>query len=140
MTECRRIKVTCAIVEEEGLVLAARRGSKMSLPLKWEFPGGKVDEGETLEECLVRELMEELGMEVSVKQPLSPSSHSYPDAEITLYPFICSRRTGEICLLEHAEVLWLTPERLRELDWAEADIPVLEEYLGRFRNLSQKDL
>jgi 8-oxo-dGTP diphosphatase len=124
--------VTCAIIEREGLVLAAQRGVEMSLPLKWEFPGGKIIPGEELEDCLRRELNEELGVSISVHCPLSPSTHHYPSITVTLYPFVCEIEAGEIILNEHAAVSWLPSEKLNELDLADADLPVLADYL-RFK-------
>lgn len=124
------IQVTCAIVERDGLVLAARRSAAMALPLKWEFPGGKIDQGESREECLRRELLEELGLNVRVGKSLPSVTHDYPASTVTLYPFICSIVSGEIVLHEHAEISWLRPEELHILDWAEADLPVIGSYLA----------
>jgi len=100
----------------------------MSLPLKWEFPGGKINGGESPQECLKRELAEELGIEVSVGAPLNVSTHHYPTFSVTLYPFICKIVSGEIILHEHTAMAWVLPEELQGLDWAEADGPVIEEY------------
>ena len=101
----------------------------MSLPLKWEFPGGKIDQGETQEECLRRELVEELGICVRVEQQLAVSEHQYPTFAVTLHPFICTIESGEIVLHEHSAATWLSPSDLHTLDWAEADIPVSASYL-----------
>ena len=100
----------------------------MSLPLKWEFPGGKIRTGETPDECLRREIIEELGITIAVKEPLQPTTHDYPAVTVTLYPFICSIIAGEIKLYEHVAMTWLPPSELTGLDWAEADIPVLSAY------------
>jgi 8-oxo-dGTP diphosphatase len=127
----KHIHVTCAIIERNGRVLAAQRSASMSLALKWEFPGGKILQGETPEECLRRELMEELNIGVIVGQALSPCTHRYPSFTITLYPFICIIDSGEITLHEHAAIAWLTREELHILDWAEADVPVIESYLAK---------
>jgi 8-oxo-dGTP diphosphatase len=126
----KHIHVSCAIIERDGLVLTAQRSSAMTLPLKWEFPGGKIDPGESPEECLSREVMEEMGVRVHVGRTLPPHTHCYSTFTVTLYPFVCSMESGEIVLHEHADMLWLAPERLRELDWAEADYPVIDSYLG----------
>jgi 8-oxo-dGTP diphosphatase len=123
------VHVSCALIEGDGLVLAAQRSSSMSLPLKWEFPGGKIHDDETPQECLRRELVEEMGVRVLVGQGLPTVTHHYPDFSVTLYPFVCAIEAGEITLHEHAAILWLPPERLSELDWAEADLPVIESYL-----------
>lgn len=124
----RHIHVACAIIERDGQVLAAQRSASMSLPLKWEFPGGKIDPGETPEQCLRRELVEELDVVISVGPALAPTTHRYPAFTVTLYPFICSIAEGEITLAEHAAIAWLPPEDLLTLDWAEADAPILAEY------------
>ena len=130
MSDPRHIHVTCAIIERDGLVLAAQRSAVMSLPLKWEFPGGKIHPGESPEECLRRELLEELGIHVRVGKILPPSTHQYPAVIVTLYPFVCAIESGEIVLHEHAAITWLPAEELHSLDWADADLPVVEEYLA----------
>lgn len=124
----KHIHVTCAIIERDSFVLAAQRSELMNLPLKWEFPGGKIDSGESPEDCLLRELVEELGLHVNVGKPLPPTTHQYPDFTVTLYPFICSIESGELTLHEHTAVTWLTPKELHILDWAEADLPVIDSY------------
>jgi len=123
--------VTCAIIERDGLVLAARRSAVMSMPLKWEFPGGKINPGESLQECLRRELLEEIGIRVILHEALPSHTHQYPECTVTLYPFVCAIASGEIVLHEHAAIAWLPPEFLQKLEWAEADLPVLASYLGR---------
>jgi 8-oxo-dGTP diphosphatase len=126
----KHIHVTCAIIEQDGLVLAAQRSADMSLPLKWEFPGGKINPGELPEECLRRELLEEMGSYVSVGKSLPATTYQYPKFAVTLYPFVCSIASGEIVLHEHAAINWLPAEELPTLDWAEADVPVIESYLA----------
>jgi len=132
--ECslKHIHVTCAIIENDGFILAAQRSASMSLPLKWEFPGGKIDHGETPEECLQRELSEELGIQVCLEKSLPLSTHNYPNFVITLYPFVCTITSGEIVLHEHTAISWLQPTELHSLDWAEADVPVIETYLAEW--------
>ena len=123
------MNVTCAIIERDGLVLAAQRSAAMSMPLKWEFPGGKIHEGETPEECLRRELVEELGIQVAVGKSLPASTHHYPTFTVTLYPYVCTITAGEIVIHEHEAIVWLPLDELHSLDWAEADLPVIEAYL-----------
>ncbi|MBU1745376.1 MAG: (deoxy)nucleoside triphosphate pyrophosphohydrolase [Proteobacteria bacterium] len=122
------IGVTCAIIERDGLVLAAQRGASMRMPLKWEFPGGKIEPGEDTEAGLHRELMEEMGLRVVVKRALPPSTHRYPASTVKLHPFVCAIRSGEMTLNEHHAVVWLKPDDLPTLDWVEADLAVLEAY------------
>ena len=124
----KHIHVTCAIIERDGLVLAAQRSATMSMPLKWEFPGGKIHEGETPEECLRRELVEELGIQVAVGKSLPASTHHYPAFTVTLYPYVCTITAGEIVIHEHETIVWLPLDELHSLDWAEADLPVIEVY------------
>lgn len=102
----------------------------MNMPLKWEFPGGKINSGESAEDCLKREIIEELGVQVNVGRALSPHTHQYNAFSVTLYPFICTISSGEIILNEHAALMWLPPQKLGFLDWAEADLPVIGEYLS----------
>ena len=123
------VHVACAIIRRDGLILAAQRSAAMNLPLKWEFPGGKLEAGETPAECLRRELVEEMGVTIVVGQSLPLHTHHYQSFTVTLYPFACSIESGEITLHEHAAMVWLRPEELHTLDWAEADLPVIAEYL-----------
>jgi 8-oxo-dGTP diphosphatase len=125
------IEVTCAIIEKDDKVLCAQRSELMKLPLKWEFPGGKLETGETLENCLIREIKEELGIEISIKMKLPPNIHVYDSPKvICLYPFICTIQSGTISLKEHKQVAWLNLNDLKELNWAEADIPILNHYIS----------
>lgn len=118
--------VTCAIIVEEGRVLAAQRSISMSHPLKWEFPGGKVEVGETPEECIVREIHEELGLELMVSGagPAVFKPHA-SGRTLELLPFVCKVVSGALQLREHAQVRWCGPEELSELDWADADVEIL---------------
>jgi len=121
--------VACALIERNGLVLAAQRSNKMSMPLKWEFPGGKIADGETPEDCLRRELLEEMGVAIELRLPLTPSEHHYPDFSVILHPFICTLDSEQIMLYEHASIAWKEPKELLTLDWVDADIPVIEQYM-----------
>ena len=124
------IKVTCAIIEHNNKVLITQRSAKMALPLKWEFPGGKIEKNETAEACLIREILEELNINIKIKKQLNSNTHEYSETKIIkLIPFICQLVSGEIKLNEHASFLWLSKNELVALDWAEADIPILNEYL-----------
>ena len=122
------VHVTCAIIERDGLVLAAQRSRFMRMPLKWEFPGGKIEPGEGPEACLHRELLEEMGIRVAVKRVMPPSTHRYPAFTITLHPFVCEILSGEMTLNEHRAVAWLKPEELPALNWVEADLAVVAAY------------
>lgn len=127
IADMRTIPVTCALIIHQGRVLAAQRSEGMDLPGKWEFPGGKVEAGEDPRDCLVREIHEELSIEIDVKQALAPSDFSYPRKTIRLLPFLAVWRGGKISLLEHSQVTWLDRESLFSVDWAEADIPIVHD-------------
>ncbi len=120
------INVTCALIIQDDKILATRRSHGMHLAGKWEFPGGKLEEGETAEACIVREIQEELGIVVQPLAKLNPSEHHYPEKSIRLIPFNCAIVEGEISLLEHAELKWLDKDALRSLDWAAADRKLIE--------------
>lgn len=122
------VQVTCAIIEQKGRVLAAQRSRFMRMPLKWEFPGGKIEPGEEPEVCLRREVMEELGIDIAVKRVMAPSTHRYSDFTITLHPFVCEIVAGELVINEHRAVAWLKPEELPVLNWTEADMAVEAAY------------
>lgn len=130
----KHIHVACAIIQKDGLTLAAQRSASMSLPLKWEFPGGKIEPGESPEECLQRELLEEMGVGIDIGLALPAHTHHYSSFSVTLYPFVCAITSGEITLHEHAAIAWLPPGEMQALDWAEADFPVIESYLAHAMN------
>ena len=98
------------------------------MPLKWEFPGGKVEPDESAATCLQREIRKEQGGEIRIISPVAPSTWSYPDFTITLHPFVCYVSGGALSLIELKAVCWQKPEDLPTLDWAEADVPVLQNY------------
>ncbi len=118
-------KVTAAVIERNGKILIARRRRGDSLAGKWEFPGGKLEPGETPEECLKRELKEELGIETEVGAFFCSSRFVYPHIAVELLVYRTSYVSGEIELLEHDRVEWVSPETLRETDFSEADRPVV---------------
>ena len=128
------INVTCGIIEFENKILVTQRSSTMSLPGKWEFPGGKIEQLESPEACLKREIYEELNLHVEIKQPLSPNQHRYGNRVILLIPFVCKLVGGKLILREHAQFVWATRDELNDFDWADADVPILNEYLTQLKN------
>ncbi|MEY3897451.1 MAG: hypothetical protein RLZZ214_2972 [Verrucomicrobiota bacterium] len=129
------IDVVCGVIENSaGQYLACLRPEGKHLGGLWEFPGGKVDPGESPESALVRELREELAVEVAVGRPLSPVIWRYEAATIHLRPFLCTIIAGELRALEHERVLWCAPEDFHQLPWAAADVPVLREIEASFQS------
>lgn len=123
------IDVTCAIILKENKILVTQRSEIMNLPLKWEFPGGKIEKHETAENCILREIKEELNLEIELLEKLESKCFEYNTLTINLIPFVSKHLSGEIILSEHKNFKWLTKEELIFLDWASADILVLEEFL-----------
>jgi len=119
------LEVTCAVIMDGNRVLAAQRSEQMAHPLKWEFPGGKLRTGEHPEGCIIREIREELGVEVSVIQLLPTVSHEYSDQRVKLIPFVCRIQEGTIRLSEHRSYRWVPREELGQVDWLEADVEVV---------------
>lgn len=124
------LQVVCALIERGGRVLAAKRAQSKSQGGKWEFPGGKLHDGESPREALVREIAEELRVPVRVGKALPPSTHDYGKFAITLIPFLCVFESGEPHAVEHEALAWCRPEDLAALDWAAADVPVVASYLA----------
>lgn len=128
----KMIEVTCAIIEKEGKVLATRRAHGSHLGGFWEFPGGKIEPGETDQDCVVREIAEELSITIEIVKSMEPVEHHYPEKCIRLLPFVCRMTTGHIILKDHSAFCWLELNKLQTLEWAAADKIVLENYLNSF--------
>lgn len=123
------INVTCAIIRIDNKILVTQRSEKMKLPLKWEFPGGKLERNENEIECIKREIKEELNIEIDVLRNLSNNLHDYGAFAINLIPFVANYISGNIQLLEHKDYKLLKKNELLDLDWAEADLPIVKEFL-----------
>ncbi|SRX76253.1 (deoxy)nucleoside triphosphate pyrophosphohydrolase [Aequorivita antarctica] len=121
------IYVVCAVIYREGKILIAQRSEKMKLPLKWEFPGGKLKKGENEEQAITREIKEELNIEILPFQRISSHTHDYGSLKINLIAYLCEYISGEIKLLEHLDFEFVYFEDLKGYDFAEADIPVIEK-------------
>lgn len=124
------LRVTCAIIEMNEKVLVVQRSATMDLPLKWEFPGGKIEKGEREEECIVREIREELNLEIDILKKLPSILFDYSEKTIELIPFVVKRVNGKVNLNEHADFKLLAKDELLNLDWAEADIPIVKNYMN----------
>lgn len=121
------IVVAGALIDADGRVLITKRPNGKEMADLWEFPGGKIEEGETPEQALIRELKEELNIETkgSCLAPLSFASHQYEKFHLLMPLFICRRWWGNILALESQEVLWVWPKKLRDFDMPPADEPLV---------------
>jgi 8-oxo-dGTP diphosphatase len=120
------IRVVAAAILHEGRVLVARRAPHEKRGGLWEFPGGKVEPGESDEKALAREIREELGVTVAVHERLAETAHAYPDVSILLVAYRATILAGTPRPHEHAEVRWVGQGELEGLAWAPADEPLLE--------------
>jgi len=121
------ITVTAAIIEKNGLILAARRKPGSHLAGYWEFPGGKVEDGETREQCLARELEEEFGIDCQVGEFLAESIYDYGTKVIRLIGYRVQHLGGSFHCRDHDQIIWLPVRELPSLKWAPADIPLVKK-------------
>lgn len=117
----KEIKVVAAIIKNEDKILATKRGYGEFINM-WEFPGGKIESGETKEQALVREIKEELNIEINVDKFAIDIEYQYPNFYLFMSCFMCSIKEGSIELLEHNDGKWITKEELNTLNWLPADI------------------
>ncbi|WP_341952937.1 (deoxy)nucleoside triphosphate pyrophosphohydrolase [Salinibacterium sp. TMP30] len=122
----KQINVVGAVIVRDGLILCAQRGPGGALPGMWEFPGGKIETGETPRDALAREIAEELECEVAVGELITTTTHEYDFGFVVLTTFYCELLSGTPVLTEHTDVRWLAPTELSSLEWAPADVPAVE--------------
>jgi 8-oxo-dGTP diphosphatase len=127
------IHVVCAVIENDGFVLCAQRSEQMALPLKWEFPGGKIEANEDEEAALQREILEELNASIEIMERMPVHEHAYtPEKVIRLIPYRCTLAFGAtLHAREHAELRWVSKSDLLSLDWAAADVPVVHDVIQK---------
>ncbi|MGB6179382.1 (deoxy)nucleoside triphosphate pyrophosphohydrolase [Carnobacterium sp.] len=126
----KKINVVGAIVIKDDRILCAQRGETKTLAKLWEFPGGKIETGETPHEALARELREELAIDVEIaSEKFEETSYFYDFGLVHLTTFICLMKEGRPQLTEHIKVKWLKPSDLDSLDWAPADIPAVKKLM-----------
>ena len=128
----KRINVVGAVLTRGQTILAARRSSTMSLPDKWEFPGGKIEMNESPEQALLRELEEELLCAAEIGARIETTEHEYDFGIVILTTYYCSLTGEEPRLTEHSEIRWVQAAELDQLDWAPADIPAVVQVMKDF--------
>lgn len=121
----KSINVVAAIIKKDKKIFATQRGYG-DFEGRWEFPGGKIEDGESMEEALIREILEELKTEISIDQFLTTVEYDYPNFHLTMHCFICSIKKGNLTLVEHSAAKWLNRKHIDTIDWLPADIEVVE--------------
>ena len=124
MEDRRKIEVVAAIIHKDGRILATQRGYG-EFKDKWEFPGGKMEAGESREEALRREIREELDTEIAVGKLLCTVEYDYPAFHLTMHCYLCSVVSGTLELKEHESARWLSADGLESVDWLPADLQIL---------------
>lgn len=132
-TEMKTVRVAAAIIRKDNQIFATRRGYG-TFRGGWEFPGGKIEEGETPQEALVREIREELNTEVRVGELVDTVEYDYPEFHLSMDCFWCEIVQGDLELREHEAARWLTKEELFSVDWLPADI----ELIGKLKEMNFK--
>ncbi len=121
----KHIEVVAAVIVKNGKVFATQRGYG-DFKDGWEFPGGKMEPGETREAALIREIQEELDTEITIDSFLGTVEHDYPQFHITMHCFLCQVKSGKLELKEHEDARWLTKETFDSVAWLPADIGILD--------------
>lgn len=132
------LHVVAAILIRDSRILAAKRLPGGSAGNLWEFPGGKVEANETPQQAIVREIREELGIQVSVEKDFGTYITDIDQNRLSLHCFLCSTSETELCLTSHSQVVWLPAIELRQLDWASPDIPVVHRVIDLMDKMAQR--
>lgn len=126
----KTIEVVAAIIINDNKIYCAKRANKGEVALKWEFPGGKIEKGENPKDALVREIQEELNATIKVNDYFMSVEHQYDSFFIKMHSYLCSIEKGTLTLSEHVEDKWLHMDKLSTLDWAPADIPIVNKLIN----------
>ncbi len=129
-------EVVAALIWQEGKFMICRRPAHKARGLLWEFVGGKVEEGETKEEALIRECIEELGVTLSVGEIFTDVVHQYPDLTVHLTLFNATVVEGEPQMLEHSDIRWITPSEISHYDFCPADVEILNKIIEVYEKTS----
>lgn len=121
------LKVTCALIIRNKKLLITQNNSDSDHPFLWEFPGGKIKYRETAENCIQREIQEELAIEIDILSKIIPIEYDYEIKQIELIPFICSIKSGTIILSEHLAYQWIGINDLNQIDFSEADKKLINQ-------------
>lgn len=129
----KKIEVAAAVIKKEDKIFITKRSYGEFIDM-WEFPGGKVEAGETQEEALIREIKEELELDINNLNYLTTVKYDYPNFHLTMHCFICEICGGKLSLNAHNDVKWVSLEELPHQNWIPADVQVVEEILNKYNN------
>lgn len=122
----KTVKVAAAIIQKDNQIFATQRGYG-DFKDGWEFPGGKIEPGETPEEAVVREIKEELDTKITIRKLVHVVEYDYPEFHLTMYCYLCEVVSGQLVLKEHEAAKWLTKDTLRSVKWLPADVDLIEK-------------
>lgn len=127
----KHVEVVAAIIVNDNKILCTQRNVNKYeyISKKFEFPGGKMELNETKEQTIIREIKEELNMSIEVQEEYLTVTHDYPDFRLTMHSFICTCKNPSLTLTEHIDYKWLHKNELSHLDWAAADVPIVEKLI-----------
>lgn len=127
----KQVEVVAAVIVKDDKILCVQRNINKYeyISLKFEFPGGKIEAGETKVDALKREIKEELKMNIEIQNEFLTVDHEYPDFKLIMHSFLCTTSDENLTLTEHVAFKWLTKDKLIELDWAAADLPIVQKLL-----------
>lgn len=123
----KQIEVVAAAIVKNGKLFIAKRPDKGEVGLKWEFPGGKIEPGETMEAAIKREIREELSATIEVSKKITTVKHQYNSFHLTMHIFLCSLFGNDPVISEHVDSCWIDKNQLKDFDWAPADLKILDQ-------------
>lgn len=122
----KNIEVVAAVIIKDNKIFCAQRKNQGEVAMKWEFPGGKIESGETHQDALARELSEELSIQIAIGNFITTVNHQYNTFALTMHAYLVTIIGGELTLSEHLDSRWLSRDTLTTVDWAPADLPIVE--------------
>ncbi|HPX25479.1 MAG TPA: (deoxy)nucleoside triphosphate pyrophosphohydrolase [Treponemataceae bacterium] len=135
----KHFNVAAAVFIQNNKVFCAQRKDAGETAKLWEFPGGKIEEGETPGQALEREIQEELCTKIRVEDFITTVNHEYKTFSITMHAYLCTILSGSLTLTEHLDSRWLSADELDTVNWAPADVPIVEKVRERMRSYTSKD-
>jgi 8-oxo-dGTP diphosphatase len=130
MTELLVLNVVCAIIiKNDGRILITQRSERMKMPLKWEFPGGKIEIGENAEHAVIREIKEELNLNIRIVKSHLPYKHQYPGFTLLMMPYETEIVSGELFLKEHWNYAWVYPSEFPSFDFSDGDMEIVRRLM-----------